>query len=98
MIKPVLQDDAFLADVARSRDDLSVGFRCWWLGQSGYLVQYNGFHLLIDPYLSDSLTAKYAETAKPHVRTTARVVDPEKLSFVRLVTSSHSHTDHLDSH
>ena len=30
----------------------------------------NGRHLLLDPYLSDSLTKKYAATDKPHVRMT----------------------------
>lgn len=97
MIKPLLQDDAFLADVTRTRDDRSGAMRMWWLGQSGFLLQWQGRHLLMDPYLSDSLTAKYANTQKPHVRMTERVVAPERLAFVDLVTSSHNHTDHLDA-
>jgi L-ascorbate metabolism protein UlaG (beta-lactamase superfamily) len=68
----------------------------WWLGQSGFLVQWQGHHVLIDPYLSDALTAKYAGTDKPHVRMSDRVVDPKRVDFVELVTSSHAHTDHLD--
>ncbi|HSD27200.1 MAG TPA: MBL fold metallo-hydrolase [Vicinamibacteria bacterium] len=95
MIEPALADDAFLADVARGRTEAN-GFRLWWLGQSGFLVQCQGRHLLLDPYLSDSLTAKYAGTDKPHVRMTRRVVAPERLDFVDVVTSSHNHTDHLD--
>ncbi len=51
---------------------------------------------MIDPYLSDSLTKKYANTNKPHVRMTERVIAPEKLDFIEVVTSSHNHTDHLD--
>lgn len=98
MIKPVLQDDAFLADVAAARADLAGGrLYVWWLGQSGFLVCLNGECLLFDPYLSDSLTKKYAITTKPHVRMTERVVAPEKLGFVRAVTSTHNHTDHLDA-
>ena len=93
MIKPVLQDEAFLADVCSAPSDR---LNLWWLGQSGYLVQWQGHHLLIDPYLSDSLTKKYANTNKPHVRMTERVVAPEKLDFIEVVTSSHNHTDHLD--
>ena len=95
MIRPVLKDDAFLADVrAANRDD--GNFCLWWLGQSGFLVQWKGSHLLLDPYLSDSLTTKYAATSKPHVRMTERVIDPARLDFINVVTSSHNHTDHLD--
>jgi L-ascorbate metabolism protein UlaG (beta-lactamase superfamily) len=73
------------------------GLHLWWLGQSGFLLKAAGAHLLLDPYLSDSLTRKYAGTATPHVRMTRRVVDPAHLSFVDLVTASHAHTDHLDA-
>jgi len=95
MIRPLLAGDAFLADVAAARRH--PGFRLWWLGQSGFLLQWQGRHLLLDPYLSDSLTRKYAGTDKPHVRMTERVVAPERLDFVDVVTSSHDHTDHLDA-
>ena len=95
MIKPVLQDDDFLADVMQARND-SEQLHLWWLGQSGFLVQWHNHHLLLDPYLSDSLTQKYAATDKPHVRMTERVVAPERLDFIDVVTSSHNHTDHLD--
>jgi L-ascorbate metabolism protein UlaG (beta-lactamase superfamily) len=95
MIQPLLKDDAFLADVEAARG--RAGFRIWWLGQSGFLLQWEGRHLLLDPYLSDSLTKKYAGTDKPHVRMTKRIVDPSRLDFVDVVTSSHNHTDHLDA-
>jgi len=95
MIRPALQDEAFLADVrSANRDD--DHFRLWWLGQSGFLVQWQRRHLLLDPYLSDSLTKKYAATDKPHIRMTERVVDPARLDFIDVATSSHNHTDHLD--
>ncbi|MBX3746147.1 MAG: MBL fold metallo-hydrolase [Verrucomicrobiae bacterium] len=98
MIQPLLHDDALLADIAAARGTPAPSTRLhlWWLGQSGYLLQTPGLHLLIDPYLSDSLTRKYAGTDKPHVRLSARVVDPARLDFIDVVTSSHSHTDHLD--
>jgi L-ascorbate metabolism protein UlaG (beta-lactamase superfamily) len=95
MIKPHLQDDDFLDDVERACQE-PEHLHLWWLGQSGFLVQWQGHHLLFDPYLSDSLTHKYASTDKPHVRMTERVVAPERLNFVQVVTSSHNHTDHLD--
>src|SRR5262249_12841256 len=59
-------------------------------------VQWHGHHLLLDPYLSDSLTRKYAGTDKPHVRMTESIVAPERLDFIQVVTSSHNHTDHMD--
>ena len=96
MIRPVLQDEEFIADVQRAQR-LRETFQLWWLGQSGFLLQWNDRHLLFDPYLSDSLTVKYACTDKPHVRMTERVVAPQKLGFVDVVTSSHNHTDHLDA-
>jgi L-ascorbate metabolism protein UlaG (beta-lactamase superfamily) len=96
MIAPLLQDDAFLADVQKARIQAD-GFRLWWLGQSGFLLQWEGKHLMFDPYLSDSLTKKYATTDKPHIRMTERVVAPERLDFIDVVTSSHHHTDHLDA-
>src|SRR3954465_5783557 len=93
----MLQDDAFLADVAESRSEHTDTLCLWWLGQSGFLLQYRSRHVLFDPYLSDSLTKKYADTEKPHVRMSDRVVAPERLGFVHVVTSTHNHTDHLDA-
>lgn len=95
MIKPVLAADDFLFDVRQSQSN-SDQLHLWWLGQSGFLIQWQGRHLLLDPYLSDSLTHKYAQTDKPHIRMTERVLAPERLDFVDVVTSSHNHTDHLD--
>jgi L-ascorbate metabolism protein UlaG (beta-lactamase superfamily) len=98
MIQPALQDDAFLANVSTAcAEDGSDHLFVWWLGQSGFLVGHRGEFFLFDPYLSDSLTHKYANTDKPHVRMTARVVDPARLDFVSVVTSSHMHTDHFDA-
>ena len=95
MIKPALQGEAFLANVRDAtslRDELHI----WWLGQSGFLLQWHGSHLLFDPYLSDSLSLKYAATDKPHTRMTEWVISPDVLDFIDLTTSSHNHTDHLD--
>jgi L-ascorbate metabolism protein UlaG (beta-lactamase superfamily) len=96
MIKPKLQNDKFLADVKEASKGTSH-LHLWWLGQSGFLIQYQSRHLLLDPYLSDSLTKKYENTNKPHVRMTERVIAPENLDFIDVVTSSHNHTDHLDA-
>jgi L-ascorbate metabolism protein UlaG (beta-lactamase superfamily) len=96
VIRPVRSHNALLADI-RASDKHDGNFRLWWLGQSGFLLQWQGVHVLLDPYLSDSLTKKYSQTDKPHVRMTELVIDPARLSFVDVVTSSHNHTDHLDA-
>lgn len=97
MLKPAFQkDEVLLADIAlaaQTPDALHI----WWLGQSGFLLQYGGRYLLFDPYLSDSLPRKYAATDKPHVRVSELVIDPAQLDMVNVVTSSHNHTDHLDA-
>jgi L-ascorbate metabolism protein UlaG (beta-lactamase superfamily) len=95
MIVPRLAHEALLADIAAARSNQDA-LCLWWLGQSGFLVQWQDSHLLIDPYLSDSLTEKYSNTDKPHVRMSELVVDPRSLDFIDLITSSHNHTDHLD--
>ena len=95
LIQPLRTGDALLADI-RSADVAAGQCHLWWLGQSGFLVKWTGGHLLIDPYLSDSLTSKYAATDKPHVRMTAIPIAPGRLDFIDVVTSSHNHTDHLD--
>ena len=42
--------------------------RARWLGQAGFLLSVDSDHLLVDPYLSDSLARKYAGTVFPHIR------------------------------
>jgi L-ascorbate metabolism protein UlaG (beta-lactamase superfamily) len=94
VIRPLQSGAALVEDVRRADPE---ALHLWWLGQSGFLVAFSGRHLLLDPYLSDSLTRKYADTDKPHVRMTELVVDPAELAFADAVTASHAHTDHLDA-
>lgn len=96
LIKPY-QKDAYLLNNIRNSEKTKTGFSVWWLGQSGFLVQFSGQHLLFDPYLSDSLTVKYKDTEKPHVRMSENVIAPQYLNMIDVVTSSHNHTDHLDA-
>jgi L-ascorbate metabolism protein UlaG (beta-lactamase superfamily) len=96
MIKPYSKDEIFL-DSVRGTTPGTGHFSLWWLGQSGFLIKWRKNYLLLDPYLSDSLTLKYAQTDKPHVRMTERVINSNFLNFIDVVTSSHNHTDHLDA-
>jgi len=95
LIPVAVKDEAFIAEVEKYQDD-GKNFHLWWLGQSGYLLLWKRKRILIDPYLSDSLTKKYAATNKPHTRMSERVVDPQLLNHILTVSSSHNHTDHLD--
>ena len=95
MIPAVIKDNDFIAQVQRYEND-KKNFHLWWLGQSGYLLLWQGKKILIDPYLSDSLTKKYTGTHKPHTRMSERVVNPDLLKNISIVSSSHNHTDHLD--
>jgi L-ascorbate metabolism protein UlaG (beta-lactamase superfamily) len=98
VIEPMLSDERLSKDIEHHSRHVALGrVSLWWLGQSGYLMQRDGTRVLIDPYLSDALTLKYANTDKPHVRMSRRVIDPAKLPRVDVITSSHNHTDHLDA-
>ncbi len=93
---PFQKDEAFLDDLSNAPRHPDH-FHLWWLGQSGFLLQWQVYRVLFDPYLSDSLTQKYAGTERPHDRLSERVVVPELLTEIDFVTSSHNHTDHLDA-
>lgn len=100
MKEPYLADQAFIDDLAevRGRDR---ALDLWWLGQSGFLLHFQERWALVDPYLSDSLTRKYAATDKPHVRMSRRVVDPaalmRQLGGLSCIACTHAHTDHMDA-
>lgn len=95
LIAAFKKDEELLLEIKSAPHDDSL--HIWWLGQSGYLLHVNGTYFLTDPYLSDSLTLKYAGTDKPHVRMSEKVLDPDTLHFIDFVSSSHNHTDHLDA-
>jgi L-ascorbate metabolism protein UlaG (beta-lactamase superfamily) len=96
LLKAVKKDQELIHEMDSLLPD-EKHFHLWWLGQSGFLLQWKGKRVLLDPYLSDSLTKKYASTDKPHIRMSERVVDPALLKNIRIVSSSHNHTDHLDA-
>ncbi|MBL7860317.1 MAG: MBL fold metallo-hydrolase [Cyclobacteriaceae bacterium] len=98
MIKPIRQGKSLAQEIREAKaNGHAQSFDIWWLGQSGFLIQWNKHCLLFDPYLSDSLTRKYAGTNKPHERMSELVIQPELLDCIDVVTSSHNHTDHLDA-
>jgi L-ascorbate metabolism protein UlaG (beta-lactamase superfamily) len=96
LITALKKDEALIKEMDQFINDENH-FYLWWLGQSGFLLQWKGKRVLIDPYLSDSLTKKYAATDKPHTRMSELVVNPALLKNISIITSSHNHTDHLDA-
>lgn len=72
------------------------GVSLYWLGQAGFVIDAYGRRVVIDPYLSDSLAAKYRATAFSHERMMPAPVKPDQLGPVDLVLCTHHHTDHMD--
>ena len=70
--------------------------RLAWLGQAGFALKYGGFSALLDPYLSNSLAAKYIGTKFPHIRMMQPPLQPEEPRNLDLVLCSHRHSDHMD--
>lgn len=95
MILPVRRGPELLDEVASTRPAPGT-LAIWWLGQSGYLIKSRFGLLAVDPYLSESLTIKYAATAKPHIRMTESPIRGADLAGVDLVLGSHKHSDHID--
>ncbi len=95
LIEPVTKGAKLSEEIERSA--LSPGrLLVWWLGQSGFVIKSESATLVIDPYLSESLTEKYRQTERPHVRMTECPLSGDQLRSVDLVLSSHKHTDHMD--
>lgn len=95
MIEPSKHGAALIEEIRVTRPD-PAEIAVWWLGQSGFLIKGREVAIVIDPYLSESLTRKYAETDRPHIRMTAAPLRGEDLTEVDWVLVSHKHSDHLD--
>jgi L-ascorbate metabolism protein UlaG (beta-lactamase superfamily) len=76
--------------------DSSIGVTLNWLGQAGFIIRAGARRLIIDPYLSDTLAAKYKGTATPHERIERPPIQPTELGRIDLVLTTHHHTDHMD--
>ncbi len=95
LIQPIASGRILLDEIANDSPrpgSISV----WWLGQSGYAIKSRHGLIVIDPYLSEHLTNKYADTDKPHVRMTAAPFRGGELTGFDAILASHKHSDHLD--
>jgi L-ascorbate metabolism protein UlaG (beta-lactamase superfamily) len=73
------------------------GFYFYWLGQAGFAFTINNTNILIDPYLSDSLSEKYRGSLFRHTRMMDVPVELSNLSNINWVICTHRHTDHMDA-
>jgi L-ascorbate 6-phosphate lactonase len=95
MIEPVLQGAELQHEISQTMPGAG-SLAIWWLGQSGFVIKSRQGLLVVDPYLSEHLTRKYAGTPRPHVRMTRAPLRGADLRGVDLVLASHKHSDHLD--
>jgi L-ascorbate metabolism protein UlaG (beta-lactamase superfamily) len=95
MIEPVQSGQALLDDIQQTLPAPGQ-VALWWLGQSGYAIKSAQHLLYMDLYLSEHLTAKYAQTEKPHIRMTRSPLHGQEIQNARYVLASHKHSDHLD--
>lgn len=67
-----------------------------WLGQAGFLLRTALHTILIDPYLSDFLAAKYRGREFAHERLMPAPVTVDEIGRLDLVLCTHRHSDHMD--
>jgi L-ascorbate metabolism protein UlaG (beta-lactamase superfamily) len=68
----------------------------YWLGQSGFLFRTPDLAWVFDPYLTNSLAAKYRDHVFSHERMEAPPIAPHELPQLNYVFCTHVHGDHLD--
>jgi L-ascorbate 6-phosphate lactonase len=95
MIQPAQTGSTLLEDI-HTTQPAPGQVAIWWLGQSGYALKTHSALWYVDLYLSEHLTAKYADTDKPHIRMTTAPLHGEDITNAQLVFASHKHSDHLD--
>jgi L-ascorbate metabolism protein UlaG (beta-lactamase superfamily) len=95
MIQPEQSGQQLLDDIRATQPEAGQ-VAIWWLGQSGYAIKTRSTLFYVDLYLSDHLTAKYANTEKPHIRMTAAPLRGADITDAKWVFTSHKHSDHCD--
>lgn len=95
MIVPVQKDAEFLEDFHEA-DKVTGAIHVWWVGQSGFLLKWDGRGVLLDPYLSDAVSRAREGGPESCTRISERVIDPVRLTGVDLVLCTSSKPDRLD--
>ncbi len=95
MIVPVQKDEELVRDF-HTADNVTGALHLWWLGHSCFLIKWNGYGLIFDPYLSNSVTQKHSGTDEERPQLTERVVDPLLLSGLDAIVTCNTDPDHFD--
>ena len=79
-------------DWAKARPGLNL----YWLGQAGFAAVCKDLRLVIDPYLSNHLGQKYANSDLSHGRLMPTPIEPAEFGGLQFVFVTHKHGDHMD--
>jgi L-ascorbate metabolism protein UlaG (beta-lactamase superfamily) len=93
---PVVKVTRFDGPLAGELQSPAKELELYWLGQSGFLFRTPELVWVIDPYLSDSLAAKYRGNVFSHERMEPPPIAVHELPRLDYVLCTHIHGDHLD--
>ncbi|MFN3323587.1 MAG: MBL fold metallo-hydrolase [Bryobacteraceae bacterium] len=95
MIQPLQQGHTLIEEIEQSECPAP---RLWWLGQSGFVVKYHQIVFYIDPYLSDSVAARFSalDLKASRERLTEAPLRPWQVRHADLVLCTHHHDTHMD--
>jgi L-ascorbate metabolism protein UlaG (beta-lactamase superfamily) len=91
-IKLTRLDGSLAAELQNPAKELEL----YWLGQSGFLFRTPELVWVIDPYLTNSLAAKYRDHLFSHERMEPPPIAIRDLPQLDYVFCTHIHGDHLD--
>jgi len=86
----------FDGSLAAELQDPAKEVELYWLGQSGFLFRTPEVVWVIDPYLSNSLAAKYRDHQFSHERMEPPPIAIRDLPQLDYLFCTHIHGDHLD--
>ena len=85
-------DGSLAAELGNPAEEVEL----YWLGQSGFLFRTPELVWVIDPYLTNSLAAKYRDHQFSHERMVPPPIAIRDLPQLDYVFCTHIHGDHLD--
>ena len=68
----------------------------YFLGQSGYVLNFKEMTIYIDPYLTDYIENPLGLNENNMFRSFPSPIDPKLISKCDAIICTHSHVDHMD--